>query len=364
MTPIKGQFPERPPTLAEALYQGKEIGNKPENADEILNKLGISSSDSNNNNNNNNKSKEIVNTDKKITRQPVIQKNSFIDSPIPQETETKIDAKYILPEQCEGVINLQMDYIFIRKSKMINYILRSRVFTSLLFGIISMISYYQIGDYFTDYTFSKGYWEGIKKLFMNSYFTDDLFKLVFLILIIIASSFTLLRYITSFLQEEGKSVPNNLNNYFPVDLKEYAALTNVEKNFNKLNKNDKEIVKNIKDLTYSIVYRDTSVAFLSLKRDGKNIEIIGYGVRRVYIKAELLKDLLSMFFKDHVINEKKVGEIEKITVKVYNFEKEDINLFKRAGFYKIKGENIGFITSTILGVTLDTYEFDIDSIEF
>ena len=349
----KGEYPERPPTLAEALYQGKDLGTRPANADQILKDLGMSNPKT---------QSKTKTTSTAPSKKLVSQVDAHMSTPLPSDAPAKIEANYILPEQCEAVTNLQMDYILLRKSTMIRTILSSRVFSSGFFGITTIIAYRYIGEYFSEYTFKKGVMDGLYQLFGNSYFKDDLFVLFFIIMIILATAFTSMKFITAFLQQESVDVPKNFQKYFNVDLNQYATLSNVDKSFNKLNKIDKDLVKTMRDNTLCIVYREAPVAFMSVTPDkDANIKITGYGVRRVYIKAELLKDLLSMLFKRFVLTD---SPVENITVDLYSFEKTDIDLFKRAGFYRCKKNSLGFLISTIFGITRDTYIFEKNSVEF
>lgn len=369
MPPKKGEFPERPPTLAEALYGGKEMGTKPENYEQILKDLNLDALKKPDVKKEEEKSVKLVKSDKdkqqKPKSKPVKQVDVHIDSPLPAEASTTIESNFILPNQCEAVTNLQMDYILNRKSMFIRSILNSRVFSSFAFGLITIVSYYKIGDYFNEFTFKKGYLDGAKSLLKNGYFVEDFFTMFFIIMIIIATLFTVLKFITSPIQEEANNVPKNFESYFNVDLNEYATLTNIDKNFNKLSKTDKEIVKKMKENSFCIVYRDSPVAFLSWKQiestDGIDIKIIGYGIRRIYVKAELFKDLIGMLFKKFILSENKVNSI---SLDVYSFETFDINILKRAGFFRKERKSIGFLVSTILGITKDTYSFESESIEF
>lgn len=375
MPPKKGEFPERPPTLAEALYGGKEIGTKPANHEQLLKDLNLGALIPKKDKEEKPKapvgSEKTVATAKAVDAKPktkgkvVKQIDAHIDTPLPADSPTTIGANYILPDQCEAVTNLQMDYILRRKTGLIQHILKSRVFSSLAFGLFSLVSYHKVGGYFNEHTFKNGTWNGVMSLWNNGYFTDDLFQLFFIILIMIAMFFTLLRYISSPFQEESVNVPKNFETYFNIKLDEYATLQNTEKNYNKLNSSDKAMVSFVKDNTFCIVYREAPVAFLVVSptgADGKDLEIKGFGIRRVYIKSELLKDLIAMLFKRYIVGEKQ--RADSISVQLYSFETFDINIFKRAGFYRQKKESCGFLLSTFFGVTKDTYVFETDSIEF
>lgn len=376
MPPKKGQFPERPPTLAEALYQGKEIGTKPDNYEQILKDLNLDAL----------KKQEQKEPEKKVETTKVVtstkpkqakketslkavkQLDAHIDAPIPAEAPSSINSTYILPTECEAVTNLQMDYLLNRKSAFIRSVISSRVFSSLGFGLFTMIAYYKVGDYFTEYTFKKGTWNGVKSLYKNGYFIDDAITMLFMIAMLVATFFTFLKFLSNPLQHEADTVPKNFEKYFGIDLNKYAALSDVEKNYNKLNKADKDLVKHMKDNTFCIVYRDVPVAFLACKQtkstsdDKVDVEISAYAVRRVYVKAELFKDLISMVFKKFVTNEK--SNVNQISVDVYNFETFDINILKRAGFYRQKRHSLGFLLTSVLGMTKDTYVFESESIEF
>ncbi|GAV26798.1 hypothetical protein PMKS-000254 [Pichia membranifaciens] len=376
MPPKKGQFPERPPTLAEALYQGKEMGTKPDNYEQILKDLNLDALKKPEKKDPENKTettKVVTSTKPKQAKKetiskPVKQVDAHIDAPIPAEAPPSINSTYILPTECEAVTNLQMDYLLHRKSAFIRSIISSRVFSSLGFGIFTMIAYYKVGDYFTEYTFKKGTWDGVKSLYANGYFMDDAITMLFMIAMIVATFFTFLKFLSNPLQQEADTVPKNFEKYFGIDLNKYAVLSNVEKNYNKLNKADKDLVKHMKDNTFCIVYREVPVAFLACKQtksssdDKVDVEITAYAVRKVYVKAELFKDLISMVFKKFITNEK--INVNQISIDVYNFENFDINILKRAGFYRQKRHSLGFLLTSVLGMTKDTYVFESESIEF
>ena len=299
---------------------------------------------------------------------PVKQVDAHIDAPIPAEAPPSINSTYILPTECEAVTNLQMDYLLHRKSAFIRSIISSRVFSSLGFGIFTMIAYYKVGDYFTEYTFKKGTWDGVKSLYANGYFMDDAITMLFMLAMIVATFFTFLKFLSNPLQQEADTVPKNFDKYFGIDLNKYAVLADVEKNYNKLSKADKDLVKHMKDNTFCIVYREVPVAFLACKQtkspsdDQVDIEITAYAVRKVYVKAELFKDLISMVFKKFITNEK--SNVNQISIDVYSFENFDINILKRAGFYRQKRHSLGFLLTSVLGMTKDTYVFESESIEF
>lgn len=386
MPPKKGQFPERPPTLGEALYSGKEIGTRPENHEQILKDLNLGSlipkkeeTEKKIEEEKEKKSKKIITKSNTKSNKPISnekannnvksvrQLDALIDTPIPADIPSTIKSTYILPSECEAVTNLLMEYLLYRKSMLIKSILRSRTVSSLGFGLFTIIAYYKIGDYFTEYLLKDGILNAIIALYNNSYFLEDFFTMLFMVGIAVITLFSLLKFISNFLQVEVDNVPKNFEKYFNVDLDKYSKI-NIDKNFNKLNKDEKEIVKIMKDNTFSIVYKGVPVAFLVCEQEESyssiDIKIKSYGVRRVYVKAELLKDLIAMLFKKFVTESTLTKEVSTISVDLYNFEHFDIDIFKRAGFYRKKKNNLGFVLTSILGITKDTYIFESDSIEF
>lgn len=379
MPPKKGQFPERPPTLAEALYSGKEIGTKPENHEQILKDLNLDALRPKKEEKETKKIKTVTKSTtstvsaNKETPKAVRQLNAHIDTPIPNETPSTIESTYILPSECEAVTNLEMEYMLYRRSNYIRSILSSRVFSSLALGIFSLIAYRQVGEYFSDYTFRNGNIEAFKSLYNNSYFMNDFVTMLYMMAIFVVTCFSMLKFLAAPFQKEADKVPENFEKYFGVDLNEYAAL-NINKNYNKLSKSEKEIIKYMKDNTFSIVYKDVPVAFLVCKQtdsedgEGVDVKILSYGIRRVYMKADLLKDLIAMMFRKFIRDEKSSSntnnKVNSISVDIFNFETYDVDIFKRAGFYRKERESLGFLESTILGITKDTYVFETDSIEF
>lgn len=384
MPPKKGEFPERPPTLAEALYSGKEIGTRPENHEQILKDLNLPSLkdvekqkkavETGKTGKTSKTVKKIEKTDtEKEELKSVGQINDHIGEPLPDELPATIEANFVSPNECQAVTNLQIDYVRLRKAALIKYILNSRVFSALIFGVFSIIAYYKIGGYLNEYTFKDGILSAIKILYNNSYFLNDLFVLMFLICLALTAFFTILRLLSHFLQEEADNVPKNFKKYFNIDLNNYSRIQ-IDDPFNnkklkKLNSKDFELIKFMKDYSFCIVYRETPVAFLTIKPhdlgdNNYDLEIIGYGIRRVYIKAELFKDLLQMMFKKYILQNEKQIKINSIYLNIYSFEKFDIDILRKAGFYRYKKDTINFILTNFFGITKDKYVFETESVEF
>lgn len=322
---IKGEFPKRPPTLGETYAKMNSV------------KKDKKGKDTKN-------SKDMKNS--KDTKKAVPQVKTFIADPLPEDAPTVIEAHYVLPSECEGVVNMQMAYIGRRKSELIRYIFKSKVFQSFFFGILSIVIYRYIGDYFSEYTFRNGIIEGMKSLFGNGFFIDDLIVLFFIIMIIIAVGFTIVKFSSGFLDVESKEVVNKFEEYFGCDLEEYA-------------RGDKKCEKFMKDHSFVINYRNAPIGFLIVKEFGEEIVICGYAVRSVYVKAEILKDLLGMMMRKYIVE----GNGKRIIVELYNFEKEDIRMFKSVGFYKENSESVSWILN-VFGVSKDIYKFDAEGIEW
>lgn len=306
---IKGEFPARPPTLGESL-----------NAE----------------------------LDKRNVKKAVPQVKTYIEDPLPEDKPTTIGAHYVLPNECEGIVNMQMAYIGRRKSQLIKYIFKSKIFQGFFFGSLSVLSYHYVGDYFSEYTFRKGLISGIKSLFGNGFFIDDLILLFFAIMFVIAITFTIIKFSTGFLEVEMKEVVNKFDDYFGCDLDVYA-------------RGDKKLEKYMKEHSFVINYREVPIGFLIVKEEdeGEVIKICGYGVRSVYVKAEILKDLLGMMMRKFIVEKGK----KSVLIEIYNFEKEDIKMLKSVGFYKESSKSVNKILN-LFGISKDIYKFDAEGIEW
>lgn len=330
----KGEFPARPPTLAEAMSEEK-------------------SSDKS-------KDKVVANVSKKeITRPVVKQVDAHLHEPLPADTPPTIDSNWVTPDKSEAVVNLQMDYILQRKSLLIRGILGSRFFSSLVIGIMGIVTYNKLNGYISDYLLKDGYIAALFKLFRNNYFLDDLVSVLLIFISIFAVCFVFVKYQSAWLQGESESVAANMEQYFNADLTKYSTIKNIQKP----KKDEKELIQFFKANSVVIDYRKAPIAFLikkPIEGEENSFEIISYGIRRVYVKANMLKDLLGLSFKKLVEDDQDF----KMMIKIYSFETADVEMLKKAGFVKVKSEKFSFILSNFLNMSYDTYEFELNAIEF
>lgn len=329
----KGEFPARPPTLAEAMEDAKVFDNSKD---------------------------EVAAVPKKEIKRPTVKQiDAHLNEPLPADAPPIIDSNWVTPDKSEAVINLQMDYILQRKSLLIRSILGSRFFSSLVIGILAMVTYKRLNGYISDYLLRDGYISAIFELFKNSYFVDDLVNVSFTFIFIFAACFIFVKYQTAWFQTESEEVVDKMEDYFNGDLKKYSTI----KNFQKPKKDEKELINFFKTNSVVIDYRNAPIAFLitkPIKDEENSFEITSYGIRRVYVKAEMFRDLLGLTLKKFVDSKKDF----KVMIKIYSFETLDVKLLTKAGFVKTNSEKFSFILSNFLNMTYDTYEFELNSVEF
>lgn len=367
MAPKKGEFPARPPTLAEALYGNTEIETTLANGNSNSKDLNLGALE----NTKKEKATVVEKKEQKIqknlkpVKSIVAQQEASLSQPLPQEASSDLINGFVLPTQSEAITNLQMDYLLQRKSLLIRYIASTRTFTSVVTVIVGVLGYWKLNGYMSDYLFKDGYFQAVKSLFNNSYFLDDFSHLVLYLVLLVTSFFMFAKMQSGFLQFESEDVPKNFQNYFNIDMSDYATVKHPD-NFKKLNKDEKEMVKFMKEYSVCLNYRDHAVAFMIDRPKDKvenekipSFEIIGYGIRRVYVKAGMFKDLLGLTLRNLVQKHQDFN----VSIKIYNFEEADISVLRKAGFVKSGSEKLGLLT-LLFGVTKDTYVLETDNVEF
>ncbi|GMG00391.1 hypothetical protein B5S33_g2861 [[Candida] boidinii] len=325
----------------------------------------------------------------------VEQKDANLRAPIPIENEATIDSKSILPSYSEAVVNLQMDYLLNKKSILTKYLFKSKLTISFCFVISSIVINHFIGDYLSAYNFRDGYWDGFIYLIKNNdFFFQDLLSTVTGICFVFSLTGGLLFYNTYFLKEMSDEVPNNYDQYFGTDMKDYSQIElfstsstskpNKSNKLNKLSSNEKKIVNKMKDNSYLIVYRSIPVAFILLQEEESNkktikssdedtdkvdennnetlnFKVTSLGIRRIYIQSDMLLDLIGCQIKKILENPnyKKIKNFN-IQIELYSFEEHDIKLLKKIGFKKLSESKLNdFLIGSIYGVTSQIYELNI-----
>lgn len=322
----------------------------------------------------------------------VVQEDANLREPIPIENEATIDSKSILPSYSEAVVNLQMDYLLNKKSILTKHLFKSKLTISFCFVISSIVINYFIGDYLSAYNFRNGYWTGFVYLIRyNDFFFQDLFSTITGICFVFSITGGFLFYNTYFLKEMSDEVPNNYELYFGTDMKDYSQIelfssSNPNK-LNKLSSNERKLINKMKDNSYLIVYRSIPVAFLLLKEEEENnkksikssdedkssdkikekdnetinFKITSLGIRRIYIKSDMLLELIGCQIKK-ILNNSNYKKIKNFNIQfdLYSFEEHDIKLLKKIGFKKISESKFdSILIGSIYGITTETYELNI-----
>lgn len=329
----KGEFPAKPPTVAE-MSAAQE---KTEKKDAAV----------------------------AVAKASVKQQPLNLDEPLAAEEPAVIGSNYITPEKCSAVVTLQMDYILQRRSVLIRAILGSRVFSSTVIGFLAVLAYRKFNGYISDYLLRDGYWAAIKTLSGNGYFLDDLVSMLLTIVVVFSTVFVFLKFQTAWLQTESEAVPANMDKYFGQNLDEYATVKNIAKP----KKEDRAIVNHFKQNSVVIDYRNSPIAFLVKKpvndaehKDAQHpvYEITGYGVRRVYVRADMLRDLLGLTVRQLL----QTHDEATLRLKLYSFEEHDAAILRRAGFVLARSESFSRVLSGVFQMTLDTYELSLGGVEF
>ncbi|GMG56175.1 unnamed protein product [Ambrosiozyma monospora] len=297
-------------------------------------------------------------------------------TPINKEAPPTIATKYIRPNNVGIAINLQMDYLLMKKSQLMKYLLGSKITLTVLITILSYLANDKLGSYYSVYNFpaERETWKSILQLLLIDMFKEDLFNFLLQSAMVIGLTCVALYYKTGFLKFESDDVPKNLERYFGTDFKVFQktnspndkAFKTLDKQLQKESKvisyrevpiafvvkQDKAVVEKLESTTANIktgsgeankdeTGSETSGTKSSKKKttttttttatstatpaseDG-SYQITGLGIRRVYIKSGILNELLLLELKD--------PRVKKLYMDVYSFEKNDIEILTKAGF--------------------------------
>ncbi|QPG75879.1 hypothetical protein FOA43_003265 [Brettanomyces nanus] len=285
-----------------------------------------------------------------------------LNESLPVEEVPKLEISYVTPNCAEAVVNLQMDYLLSRKSKLTKKMLGAKGIIAIIIGWASLVSYYRLGDYFSDYTFQNGFQNGLFKLLLNSSFRYNAVETISVVLLGMVTIWVNLFLQTNFLKEESVGVPERQKDYFGADMKEYSLLALNDKK-KKLCSDKRKKVEFFKTNSVIIVYRSTPIAF-AVKQvvqdndDALIYRITGLGIRRVYIQAGVLTDLITCTIKNLPLV---TSRTVKCYIDVYNFEGAEKHILKRLGFNleKTQPTNHGFILDTLFGFRKETFVYTI-----
>lgn len=281
-----------------------------------------------------------------------------LDMPLPVEQVAKLDVSYVTPNTSEATLNLQMDYIMNRKTVLSKWLFRAPVTLSITFGLISILLYHEFGSWISPYTFRDGFIEGMQRLLSNPMFRDDLIEMVCLLCLLIGIVWGCANYCTFFLATEAQEVPKNQEKYFGINLEKYSQLANKTK----LADSEQKMVDFMESHSYGVVYRKTPIAFLvtqDITDNEKSIvrQITGYGIRRVYISAGVLEDLLTFLLRSM---KKETGRRRKAIIEILSFESFDESVIKKVGFTLEKEEptDESWALDSLYGVKKRTYAYE------
>ncbi|VEU20768.1 DEKNAAC101697 [Brettanomyces naardenensis] len=287
------------------------------------------------------------------------QMDARLSEPLPVEQVPKLDISYITPNCSQAVVNLQMDYLMNKKSILTRWLFGSQFTLSLITAWIGTVIYWGVGDYFSSYTFKNGALDGLKQLFGNSFFRAGLIEVTGLIALGFAVVWTVLFETTAWLKDQCMKVPDEQKELFGLDMSEYASLTGKKK----FSAEEKKQIEFMKKNSVHIVYRETPIAFIVKQivvdtEESIEYKVTALGIRRVYVSAGVLEDLLTYLIRDlHEVN----GRNAKCSLDLYNFETFDQDIAKSLGF-KLEKEvktNQNWLLRNIFRVTLRTYSYEV-----
>ncbi|GME73287.1 unnamed protein product [Ambrosiozyma monospora] len=299
-------------------------------------------------------------------------------TPISKEAPPTIATKYIRPNNVGIAINLQMDYLLMKKSQLMKFLLGSKITLSVMITILSYLANDKLASYYSVYNFppERETWKSILQLFLIDMFKEDLFNFLLQSALTIGLTCVALYFKTGFLKFESDDVPKNLERYFGTDFSIFQktnspndkAFKNLDKQLQKeskvisyrevpiafIVKQDKAVVEKLKSKSEEQKQKkksktnnktgsgagtgnkdetgsETNVTKTSKKtttatstsEDGA-YQVTGLGIRRVYIKSGILNELLLLEMKD--------PSVKKLYMDVYSFEKQDIDILTNAGF--------------------------------
>ncbi|KAG7877719.1 hypothetical protein KL905_004352 [Ogataea polymorpha] len=280
------------------------------------------------------------------------QKSASLDAPLEMNKPSTIESMPILPDLAEPVTNLQMDYLFYKKSLLTKTVFKSKAVASLLVAAFAGLFYRKFGPYFTPYNFRNGTIEGLYNIYHSPFFIQDAFYLVSSTFMIFSATLVAAWLHTNFLKYEAEEVPKHMEQYFGLDLEDYAK-SSVKSKLRRVPADIKQKVKFMEKHSFVIQYRDTPVAFIvQQKKSDSSFKITGLGVRRVYVKSKILADLLDWA-------KKQLSPKESTSITVYSFETFDIDILKESGFELLRKEPLdSFVLGTLFGITRDTYVYE------
>ncbi|KAG7750111.1 hypothetical protein KL911_004843 [Ogataea haglerorum] len=280
------------------------------------------------------------------------QKSASLDAPLEMNKPSTITSTPILPDLAEPVTNLQMDYLLYKKSVLTKALFKSKAVVSLLIGAFAGLFYRKFGPYCTPYNFRNGTLEGILSIFHSPFFVQDAFYLVLSTAMIFSATLVAAWLQTNFLRDAAEEVPKHMEQYFGLDLEEYARSA-VKSKLRKVPADVKQKVKFMEKHSLVVQYRETPIAFIVQQKESESsFKITGFAVRRVYIKSGILADLLDWA-------KKQVGPKQSSSVTVYSFETFDIDILRGSGFKLLRREPLdSFVLGTLFGITRDTYIYE------
>lgn len=287
------------------------------------------------------------------------QMDARLKQPLPVEQVPNLDVSYLTPNVSEACVNLQMDYILNRKSILTKWLFKSPLAISVLFAVFAIVYHYKLQDYLSAYAFKDGFLPALEKLFKNPNFRNDSIEALGAIGLATAVEWTFLIKATDWLRYESKRVPDHQKEYFGIDMSEYGALANKKR----LNKEDKSQVQFMKTNSVSVIYRETPIAFIVKQvvdetDDKIEYKITGLGVRRVYVSAGVLEDLLTCTIREL----KKVENKDvKCTLELYSFEEFDEKIATNLGFKLIKEQltTKDLTLRLLFRVSKNTYQYEV-----
>ena len=281
--------------------------------------------------------------------------------PLPVEEVPKLDIKFIDPSYSEAVVNLQMDYLLSRKALLNKRLFSSPLTLTLLIAWLGVVYRLRLQDYFSSFNFKDGFLQGMEILAKSPQFRSDIVESLAMIGLFVGIEWAILNRSTRYWKEQSQAVPDHQQEYFGIDMGEYASLTDKSK----LSKEEKKQVEQMKQNSVNVVYRQTPIGFIVKKQqedkteDTLTYKITALGIRRVYISAGVLEDLLTYVIRD--LHKVEGYKNVRCLFDIYSFENYEREIAEGLGF-KLEAKerfNKDLLLARVFGVEKQTFVYEV-----
>ncbi|ANZ77671.1 BA75_04757T0 [Komagataella pastoris] len=293
----------------------------------------------------------------------VVQKEFDLTVGLSEDKEAVVSYSDLTPEYSTISLNLVID-----RRRYLQALLNKKLLWSApcWVGVLTIsvgYGYFKMADYFR--------YVPLQELISNNNFRYELISTMILAGMVFSVFFALSALKTEYLRADADKLVDESEKAFGFDLKAYSNLpvntVDEYKALPKSKKNDKELelLENGKN-SQIVIYRETPIAVISLVVDKDPtqtndssyiIRIQSFGIRRVYVKSGIMKELLiwALFRTRAIVEDLNASEV-LVLCDLYSFEKDVIPAFQELTFKKINSSPLkDWLLGGIYGVTKDTW---------